>query len=210
MNSPTTTEEVLEYYQQRLTQEQDSIRSCAGRWNSVAYLRGGLFLFFLAALLMAFANAWELAFFWWVVAGLLFVAFLVVAYIHEGMQKELRRATILSNMHRESIARCNRNWDEIKVPEIEVPREFIPISKDLDLLGPSSVYKLLGVTRTPLGTETLRRWIVDGALADEVKLRQGAVDELKPELEWRLKFRLLCEQLTASQSAPSRFVDWSC
>ena len=205
---PTTTEQVLDYYREKLAHEQDSIQRCAGRWSSVAYLRGGLFLVFAASMLMGFADAWELGTVWWILGGLLFLGFLVVAYIHEGMQTELRLATILSKMHRESIARCQRKWQEISVDEIDVPLEFAPISKDLDLLGPSSVFKLLGITRTPLGTETLKSWIVDGALSDEIKLRQDAVAELKTEFDWRIKFRLLCEQLTASQSGPSRFVDW--
>ncbi|MFT5302742.1 MAG: ABC-type multidrug transport system fused ATPase/permease subunit [Mariniblastus sp.] len=208
MNPPKTIEQVLEYYRENLATQRASAENCAGRWSSFGYMRGGLFLTFLAALLMGFANVSELGTVWWLLSGLLFVGFLVVAYIHEGMQTELRRATILSKMHEESIARCNRKWDAIKVPEVEVPAEFVPISTDLDLLGDSSVYKLLGITRTPLGTETLRQWIIEGALSDEIKRRQAAVAELKPELEWRLKFRLLCEQLSASQSGPSRFVDW--
>ncbi|MDB2526376.1 hypothetical protein N9X53_06790 [Mariniblastus sp.] len=75
------------------------------------------------------------------------------------MQTELRIATILAKMHEESLARCHRQWDKISVEPIVAPVGFAPISKDLDLLGDSSVYKLLGITRTPLGTETLRRWI---------------------------------------------------
>ena len=208
MNLPTSIEQVLEYYREKLSVEQASIQRCASRWSSVGFLRGGLFLGFLATLLMGFANVSGLGTLWWVLSALLFVAFVIVAIIHEGMQTELRRAKILSTIHQESIARCNRQWTDISVPEIEIPVEFAPISKDLDLLGANSVYKLLGVTRTPLGTETLKSWIIEGADSEEVKLRQEAVVELKPEFEWRLKFRLLCEQLAASQSGPSRFVDW--
>jgi len=208
MKPPTSIEQVLEYYREKLAEQQASIERCASRWSSFGYLRGGLFLGFLATLLMGFANVSELAMVWWGLSGLLLIGFIIVAIIHEGMQAELHRATILSNMHQESIARCNRDWPKIKVPEVEIPADFAPISKDLDLLGASSVYKLLGVVRTPLGTEMLRQWIINGADSEEIKLRQDAVEELKPEFEWRLKFRLLCEQLAASQSGPSRFVDW--
>lgn len=209
MNSPSTIEQVLNYYRENLAQQQASVNRCASRWSSTGYLRGTLFLGFLATLLMGFADAWEYGALWWVISGVALIGFLVIAFIHEGMQKELYRANILSRMHLESIARCNRNWNDISVPEVKTPDWFAPTSKDLDLLGPSSVYKLLGITRTPLGTDTLRSWIINGALADEVALRQEAVAELKPEFEWRLKFRLLCEQLSSSQSGPSRFVEWS-
>ena len=208
MKPPTSIEQVLEYYREQLASEQAIAERCASRWNSVGFLRGGLFLAFLATLLMGFADVSGMAMVWWVLAGLLIVGFLVVAVIHERMQTVLHRAKILTNMHSESIARCNREWTKISVPDVEIPADFAPTSKDLDLLGPSSVYKLLGVTRTPLGTETLRQWIIEGASPVEVEQRQEAVAELKPEFEWRLKFRLLCEYLGASQSGPSRFVDW--
>jgi ABC-type multidrug transport system fused ATPase/permease subunit len=208
MKPPTSIEQVLEYYREQLVAEQAISARVSSRWSSVGYLRGGLFLGFLATLLMGFANVSGMALVWWIIAALLLVSFIVVAIIHEGMQTVLHRSKILANMHRESIARCNRDWTEITVPPVEVPAAFVPVSTDLDLLGASSVYKLLGVTRTPLGTETLRQWIIEGANPDEIKQRQEAVTELKPEFEWRLKFRLLCEYLGASQSGPSRFVDW--
>ena len=209
MNSPHTSEEVLDFYREKLTQQQAAVKSCASRWTNFGYLRGALFFAFAIPCVLGFAGVFGVSLLWWIIAVVMFVAFIVVAIVHEGIQTQLTRANLLSRMHRESIARCQRDWGNIAVQEIEVPDWFAPTSKDLDLLGPSSVYKLLGITRTPLGTETLRSWIIDGALADEVKLRQDAVAELKPEFNWRLKFRLLCEQLASSQSGPSRFVEWS-
>ncbi len=208
MNCPQSREEVLAYYQEKLRHEQATATRCAGRWSSVAYLRGGMLLSFFASLLMGAADVWALGVLFYCLSAVLLIGFLVVAFIHEKMQTELRLSTLLSKMHEESLARCHRQWDKISVEPIDVPVEFAPISKDLDLLGDSSVYKLLGITRTPLGTETLKRWIIDGALADEIALRQEAVVELKPEFEWRLQFRLLCEQLSVARSGPSRFVDW--
>ena len=123
-------------------------------------------------------------------SGLLFLGFLVVAYIHEGMQAELKRASLLVKIYRESIARCKRDWDEIDVPKIELQRNQIALSTDLDLFTDSSIFKLLGITRTPLGTSTLKEWILDGAMADEVKQRQEAVKELAQHIDWREDFQL--------------------
>ena len=133
----------------------------------------------------------------------------MVAYIHEGMQAELKRASLLVKIYRESIARCRRDWDEIDVPKIELERNQIALSTDLDLFTDSSIFKLLGITRTPLGTSTLKEWILDGAMADEVKQRQEAVKELAQHIDWREDFQLTCEQLGAGQSGPSRFLDWT-
>lgn len=206
---PDTHEQVIAYYEEKLNQQLESMNRCASRWSGMAYLRGGTFLLCLVPLVLALNSVWGLTTGWLVVAGVIFFLFLVVAYVHEGMQTELRLATLLSRMHRESLARCRREWTKIQVPDIEVPRWFVPTSTDLDLLGEASVYKLLGITRTPLGTETLKSWIMEGAAPLEVELRQDAVAELRSEFDWRLKFRLLCETLAAGQSGPSRFVEWS-
>jgi ABC-type multidrug transport system fused ATPase/permease subunit len=202
-------EEIINDYQQKLDEEQESLRYCASRWSTMSYLRGGTFLLSLVPLILALNSVWGFTTGWLVFAGLIFLGFLVIAFIHEGMQTELRRATLLSTMHRESLARCHRKWAEINMPSVEIPRGFLAVSTDLDLLTENSVFKLLGTTRTPLGIATLRSWIIEGAPAAEIKLRQSAVAELKPELDWRLKFRLLCEQLALGRSGPSRFVDWS-
>jgi hypothetical protein len=140
---------------------------------------------------------------------LLFFGFLAVAYIHEGMQSELRRASLMVKIYRESLARCHRDFQEIQTPTIELEPHQVPLSNDLDLFTESSIFKLLGITRTPLGTSTLKAWILDGALADEVKLRQDAVKELAPQYDWREAFHLTCEQLSVGQSGPSRFVQWA-
>ena len=209
MNVPQTFEQVLEYYQGKLDLEEKIAKNCAAKWSGVGILRGLLFIGAVILLLMGFATAWGFQVLWFSLSGALFLGFVGVAFYHEGLQQELRRASISAKMHRESLARCHRQWTKITVPKIEVPPKFAPTSKDLDLLGDSSVYKLLGTTRTPLGTGTLRNWIIEGALADEVKLRQDAVAELRNEFEWRSKFRLSCELLSSSQSGPSKFVEWS-
>lgn len=201
--------EILSYYQTKLDQQNESIRRCASRWNGMSYLRGGTFLLTFLPLFLGLNDVLEMATLWWILAGVVFFSFLAIAFVHEGMQTELRRAGLLANMHRESLARCHRRWSEIKVPTVEVPKHLTAVSADLDLFTDSSVYKLLGTARTPLGIATLRGWIIDGAAPDEIKLRQAAVAELKTEFNWRLKFRMVCEQLAHGRSGPSELVDWS-
>ncbi len=208
MKSPSSFEEVLQYYEDKLSEQEATAKRCGSLWSSIGYLRGVLFLAFLFPFLLGFADAWQQQTLLWVFAGLMLVGFLVVAFVHERMQADLKLATLLTRMHKESIARCKRDWTQIRDREIDLPEKFRPISKDLDLFGPNSVFKLVGITRTPLGTETLRSWIMQGALSDEVRLRQEAVAELQPQFDWRLKFRISCEQLASSQSGPSKFVEW--
>jgi len=202
-------DEVLARYQSKLDTHRATVKRCDQRWSSVGYLRGGLFLLSLVPLFLCMTEFWGIGRPWLYLSGLLFLGFLAVAFVHEGMQTELRRASLLVKIYRESLARCHRQWSEIQTPDVEIEPARVALSTDLDLFTESSIFKLLGITRTPLGTSTLKAWILDGALADEVKLRQDAVKELAPAVDWREAFHLTCEQLAVGQSGPSRFVDWA-
>lgn len=202
-------EEVLARYQSKLDTHRATVKRCDQRWSSVGYLRGGLFLASLVPIFLCITQFWGIGGPWLYLSGLLFLGFLVVAFVHEGMQTQLRRASLQVKIYRESLARCHRDWKEIQTPDVDLEPSQIPLSTDLDLFTESSIFKLLGITRTPLGTSTLKAWILDGALSDEVALRQEAVKELAPAVDWRESFQLTCEQLAVGQSGPSRFVDWA-
>lgn len=206
---PQTRPQVLQYYQQKLDAAEKEVKDSAGQWSAVGIVRGLLLLASIVLAAIALVDAFELRAVAGPLAAVVFVVFVLVALYHESLQTKMRQGKVLITMHRESLARMNRQWNDIKAPQIDIPDWFLATSKDLDLLGDSSVFKLLGITRTPLGTDTLKNWIIDGALPEEVEQRQAAVSELKPEFDWRLKFRFECEQLADSQSGPSRFVDWA-
>ena len=198
----------LTEYQEKLNSQTEAIADVAKRWGWMAYVRGGLFLAAVAAIFLGLGELWGYRNGWFVLSGILFFGFLVIAFFHEGMQAKYRKGKLLSRMYRESIARMNRDWDSIKVPNFEVPKHQIALSKDLDLVGPSSLFKLIGIIRTPLGINTLADWILNPSLPKEVVSRQKAVAELADEVEWRERFQLKCETLASSQSGPSQFVEW--
>ena len=58
-----------------------------------------------------------------------------------------------------------------------------PYADDLDLFGPGSAFELLGIARTQTGQDTIARWLLEAAAADEVAARQAAVAELAPRLD---------------------------
>ncbi len=205
---PTAENNRLHEYQEKLDHQTQTIADVANRWGWMAYLRGGLFLASVAVIFPGLQQLWGYQTGWFILSGILFFAFLAVAFFHEGLQANYRRGKLLSRMYRESIARLNRDWDNIKVPEFEVPKHQVALAKDLDLIGPSSLFKLIGIVRTPLGINTLADWILNPSQPEEVVSRQAAVAELAGESEWRERFQLKCETLASSQSGPSQFVEW--
>lgn len=206
---PANHEQVLSRYQQRLLQQQEIVANCNAQWSKVAWLRGSLFLLFAVGLFFAVNDAWQQSTLLYVLCGITFAAATVVAIFVDRLERQLRSSRLMARIFRESIARCQRKWDDIEVPKIEVAPELSAVSNDLDLFTDSSIFKLLGITRTPLGTETLAGWIRTGASPEEVVARQDAVRELAPRLEWREEFQLLCERLSGSRADPQSFVDWA-
>ena len=208
-NPPKNHEEVVDRYREKLRTQQAIIDRCNQQWSKFAYARGGVLILFLVTLFLAWNGAWAPASWPYYAAGIVFLVFTAVAWKVEILESALRHSRMAARMYRESVARCLRQWDDIEVPSVEVPPELTAVSADLDMFTDSSIFKLLGITRTPLGTQTLVSWIRDGASADEVAIRQEAVMELSPDLEYREDFQLRCEQLSGSHANPTSFVDWA-
>src|SRR5262249_15122630 len=89
-----------------------------------------------------------------------------------------------------------------------------PYARDLDVFGAGSLFELLNTTRTEAGETTLADWLRGPAALDEVRARQGAVDELRPMLDFREDVAVLASESPVGRTgslaawaaaAPTRF-----
>jgi len=89
-----------------------------------------------------------------------------------------------------------------------------PYAEDLDLFGPGSLFELLSIVRTRAGEDRLAAWLLAPAPTAEVTLRQEAVRELAPMLDFReavalagtdVRAAVSTEALTAWATAEARF-----
>jgi hypothetical protein len=83
-----------------------------------------------------------------------------------------------------------------------------PYARDLDLFGRGSLFQLMCTARTRAGEETLARWLLNPAGADEVRARQAAVAELRDKLDLREALALAGEDLRAEVD-PARLAAWA-
>lgn len=196
-------------YQRSLDVERNRLNDLTGRWKAMAFTRGGAFLISFVPLLLAARTVFGMNTPWLVLSGVLFLAFIVIAFLHERMGRQIRLSRMLVKMHGESISRLGRNLEGVYMPDYAVPKSVESVANDLDLFGEFSLFQLLATPRTPFGCKVLGDWISFPAGVEEIKSRQIAVAELKMKQQWRQQFRTRCEQLAASQSGPSRFVDWA-
>ncbi|MBS1798250.1 MAG: hypothetical protein JSS95_00340 [Acidobacteria bacterium] len=122
----------------------------------------------------------------------------VPAYL--GLQSELVRIQRLQVFHDTNLARV----DGTRTQSGHTGEEFYSPShlydRDLNVLGPNSLFGLLATVRTGIGQRGLARILLDPAEPEQVLERQQSVQELAPLTTLREKITLL---------GPSRFQDVS-
>jgi hypothetical protein len=91
-------------------------------------------------------------------------------------------------------------------------REYIdrnhPYSYDLDLFGKASVFQFLNRTCSLPGARLLAQWLKQPAETLEIRLRQQAVLELKPDIDWRQLFLATGSNTRQSLNNPGELLDW--
>jgi hypothetical protein len=159
----------------------------------ISHLRAGAFLLTVVPLLLletSDRSRWPLLLAWAVLAA---VIFLVLVVRHRVVKAEGQRLAIRGDMAREGEARLDRAWDRLPPVHGGPPPGDHPSAADLDLVGPSSLFRLLNRTTTAPGRSLLRRWILDPLAPDPARADGllGAGDDagpgdgtLRPPPEW--------------------------
>ena len=150
---------------------------------------------------------------WLLLAAAAFVFGVLVAR-QRAARRRMRRSELMADFNREGIARVERRWGDLpSVPGATAARDH-DYAVDLDLYGDASLLKLLRVCGTAPGWNTLQAWMLGGADADEIALRQEAVLEMAGALDFR--DRLAAEgRLVASgdsgdtDASADRFLRWA-
>ncbi len=186
----------------------EQLRRAVTLWRGVGWFRGGSFLLALVPLLLAVTDFAGRGTLWWWLFAVALAAFIGIAGYHETLADRIRTTRLLLRLQLASLYRFDRRLADLEDPIPPLVNERIPLSKDLDLCGPHSLYRLLGTARTPMGRQALLDWMFEPADSLEIQQRQGAIQALRPETAWRDRFILLCERLAAGDRGPSNFVEW--
>jgi hypothetical protein len=192
-------------YEKRVLVADARFRDVSRRWNLVANLRLVIFIVGAGLTGWGFWDDHPLA----VVSGL--VALLVFAILvasHQRLARERQRSSILSAINRAAMARLRRDWDALPLVDPWFSPTQHPFARDLDLFGYASLFHLVATTRTPTGTETLRRWLLASADPETIRARQAAVADLAPRLDERQDLEFLGRQVETYPD-PAPFLAWA-
>ncbi len=113
--------------------------------------------------------------------------FIVLAVLQEKLLNSTRYRDRAILFYTRGLARLNDDW----AGGGETGDRFLDpahaYARDLDLFGSASLFQYLSTARTRGGEETLARWLLAAAPADEVVARQAAIRDLQGRVKFREK-----------------------
>ncbi|HEX9103182.1 MAG TPA: DNA mismatch repair protein MutS [Polyangia bacterium] len=125
------------------------------------------------------------------------VAFVVLVGVHDRADRARKRALRAVDYWERGLARIEERWVGHGEGGARFYDDAHPYARDLDLFGKGSLFELVCTARTRSGEETLARWLLAPAAADEARARQRAVQELRTRLELRESLALAGEDVRA-------------
>jgi ABC-type multidrug transport system fused ATPase/permease subunit len=197
-------------YQERERRFRAESEREAAQSSLLSRIRIGLFtLCVLAVIVGAMSATWRTAALY--TLGAAIVGFIVIAVIHDRVEKRRTRLSALANLNRESQDRIARNWSKLPEPSVEVDVDH-PYAGDLDLIGHASLLHLIGLPNTPAGRVDLANWLLrlSDVEPEDVLARQASVRELAPRLDERQELQAAAiEARKLDRAALDPFIKWA-
>lgn len=155
------------------------------RRSALAWLRLFSFLAALAFLWVMASISWI-----WAIAGFLIFMGVFLFFVSKDTKNrnEIENNTKLLGVTINEISALQHeflgfpNGDEWK------PGNH-PYANDLDIFGRASIYQYINRTTSEQGNQLLANWLLEPAVATEIRNRQDAARELSQQTEWRQQFQ---------------------
>jgi hypothetical protein len=141
--------------------------------------------------------------------GIIALLFIAVSILHaqvlRGQERKRRAVTVYSK----GLERIEDRWP--RTTQRDLPAEPIAESlfaKDLDIVGPGSLFELLCLARTRMGEHHLLDWLLHPASLDTIFQRQAAILELRSQLDFRERMAVTGEAVSVPIQ-PEFLRNWS-
>lgn len=136
------------------------------------------------------------------------VLFISLAVAQDRIRRSLRDISRVIEFYERGTARLQDRWAGIGDTGEHFLDSAHPYARDLDIFGEGSLFQLLCTVRTRSGEETLARWLLHAAQADEIGLRQTAITEMKDRLRFRERLFVAGESVRLAVQ-PDALVSWA-
>jgi len=143
---------------------------------------------------------------WWLLVPVAIFAWLLRR--HDRVLRARDAAVRGITFYERGLARLEDRWAGTGETGDRLRDDRHVYANDLDLFGRGSLFELLSVARTRTGEETLARWLMSPADATEIPVRQEAVEELGPALDFREQLALAGASVRAGVHT-DRVLEWA-
>lgn len=126
---------------------------------------------------------------WWLLVPV--GAFIVLLQRYDRVRRAMQLADRVISYYERGLARLEERWAGTGDSGAGFLSESHPYAPDLDLFGRGSLFERLSTARTHAGARALADWLREPAEPDEVRSRQGAVDDLRHRLDLRQDLAML-------------------
>jgi hypothetical protein len=117
-------------------------------------------------------------------------------------------AARMAEVNSRALARFDRDWDRLPVPNVDAPESLRDSSLDLDLFGRASLCHLVSRARTPWGLASVADWIAVPAGSESIRRRQASIKELAPQLDYRQRLEATASFVENIHERSQRFAAW--
>lgn len=133
---------------------------------------------------------------------LIILGLFLTGMLHNRILKARDRARRAMGFYQAGLDRIDGTWAQKSAADGRAGgsrgTEFLdphhPFAADLDLFGVGSLFELLNTAQTQGGRATLAAWLLAPAAAEEIRARQEAVAELRPNLDLRERLGLIAAE----------------
>ncbi len=197
-----TTDPGIEY-KQRLEQR----RSVHAKCEAVhIWIGNARLVLFLIAVIMAWLGFLSQIFSpWWLLIPV--CCFVALMAWHGRVLRERQRFQRAMEFYERGLLRLDDQWTGMGAQGNQFDDPSHPYAQDLDLFGKGSLFELLSCARTHAGEHMLASWLKSPASLHEIISRQGAVDELKSNLDLREDLAGLGVEVNAGVH-PDPLIQW--
>jgi len=198
-----------EQYSQRLSEWEARLAHFDRLHAGIGNIRLALAAAFLIMVWLCFGPAGA-AQPWLLIPGAAFIAAVLYHLRVRGSRSRARRAAAL---YRAGLGRIRGQWSGNGPTGERFDVHHHIYGSDLDLFGADSLFELLCAARTPMGEETLARWLLAPAGIDAIRERQAAIADLRDRIDLRedlalqgesARIELRADMLMAWAQAPNR------
>lgn len=130
-------------------------------------------------------------------------AFIALVIWHQRVTRERTLASRATAFYDRGLARLQDEWIGTGLNGERFRDPSHVYAEDLDLFGKGGLFELVANTRTAAGEDTLARWLLRPAARETVVLRQGAVAELRQNLDLREDVVLLAQDVRSDVNVES-------